>query len=75
MRTPAPDSHYGLGLLQADTACGRAYGHEGIGPFYRTVVYARADGTRVALVWINVDETYVSQGELEEMAATAFCAR
>jgi D-alanyl-D-alanine carboxypeptidase len=74
MRTPVPRSHYGLGLLAADTRCGRAYGHEGIGPAYRAVVYARADGSRVALVMINVDETYVSQGELEDLAATAFCS-
>jgi D-alanyl-D-alanine carboxypeptidase len=75
MESPAPGSSYGLGLRMTETQCGRAYGHVGSAPGYRTVVYARPDGTRVALAMINVDETYVSQSELEEMAATAFCAR
>jgi D-alanyl-D-alanine carboxypeptidase len=64
----------GLGLRVTDTPCGRAYGHDGDAPGYRTVVYSRSNGSRVALVTINVDETFVSQSELEETAVTALCA-
>jgi D-alanyl-D-alanine carboxypeptidase len=73
MKTPAPGLSYGLGLMAVDTWCGRAYGHIGVAAGYRTVVYARPDGSRVALVMINVDGTYVAQGELEAAAETAFC--
>ena len=74
METPAPGTHYGLGLLEADTPCGRAYGHEGDLLGYRSFVYARADGTRVALVMANIDNTYLSSSELEMAAETALCA-
>jgi D-alanyl-D-alanine carboxypeptidase len=73
MKTPAPGLSYGLGLMVVDTWCGPAYGHVGVAAGYRTVVYARPDGSRVALVMINVDGTYVAQGELEAAAETAFC--
>jgi D-alanyl-D-alanine carboxypeptidase len=83
MKRPVPGSHYlgatepsyGLGLAEVSTSCGPAYGHEGIATGYRTVAYARPDGSRVALVMINVDETRVPQGDLELAADTAFCAR
>jgi D-alanyl-D-alanine carboxypeptidase len=73
MKTPVPGVHYGFGLLQVDTRCGRAYGHEGDLLGYRTIVYTSPDGARVALVMVNVDRTYVSQGELEQAAETVFC--
>jgi len=73
MKTAAPGVEYGLGLLQLDTHCGRVYGHEGDLLGYRTVVYASPDGTRVAIVMVNVDRTYVSQSELEQAAETVFC--
>jgi D-alanyl-D-alanine carboxypeptidase len=74
METPVLDARYGLGLFIVDTSCGRAYGHMGDTPGYRSVVYARPDGTRVALVMVNVDNTYVAQSELETAAASAFCS-
>ena len=74
MKTPTLGVQYGLGLLQADTPCGRAYGHEGDLLGYRSFVYARTDGTRVALVMVNSDNTYLSRAELETAAETAFCA-
>jgi D-alanyl-D-alanine carboxypeptidase len=64
---------YGLGLEQFRTACGRAYGHLGDGLGYRTAVYARADGRRVAVAMINIDSTRVSWGELETSAESALC--
>lgn len=73
MKKPVPGYHYGLGLLQVDTRCGPAYGHEGDALGYRTVVYARPDGSRVALVMINVDRTIVAPSELEAKAEVAFC--
>jgi D-alanyl-D-alanine carboxypeptidase len=70
----AMKSPHGLGLQEVDTRCGRAYGHDGVGVGYRSVVYARGDGTRVAVAMINLDETYVSQRELDDAAEAAFCA-
>jgi D-alanyl-D-alanine carboxypeptidase len=75
MRTVAPGSDYGLGLLRVQTACGRAFGHLGDGAGYRTVAYARPNGRRVVVVMVNVDATYVSWFELERAAETAFCSR
>jgi D-alanyl-D-alanine carboxypeptidase len=74
METPTVDAHYGLGLLEADTPCGRAYGHEGNLLGYRSFVFARPDGARVALVMVNVDRTYLSRNELEAAAETALCS-
>jgi D-alanyl-D-alanine carboxypeptidase len=75
METPSAHAPYGLGLLVVRTGCGRAYGHEGIATGYRTVVYANRRGTRIALVMVNVDGTYVAQHELEAAAESAFCSR
>jgi D-alanyl-D-alanine carboxypeptidase len=74
METPAPGVHYGLGLLETDTPCGPAYGHEGDLLGYRSFVYARPNGTRVALVMVNIDKTYLPRSELEAAAENALCA-
>ena len=42
---------------------------------YRSVVYANRRGTRVAVVMVNVDTTYVAPSRLEAAAETAFCSR
>jgi D-alanyl-D-alanine carboxypeptidase len=73
METPVAGSNYGLGLLEADTPCGTAYGHEGDLLGYRTFVYARPGGARAAVVMINVDSTYLARSELEQAAETALC--
>jgi D-alanyl-D-alanine carboxypeptidase len=78
MRTPSSVTvgtpfRYGLGLEQFPTECGRAYGHLGDGPGYRTAVYARADGRRVAVVMVNIDSTRVPWSELGADAAEALC--
>jgi D-alanyl-D-alanine carboxypeptidase len=73
MKTPVPGFHYGFGLLQVNTRCGSVYGHEGDLLGYRTVLYSRPDGSRVGLVMINVDRTYVPQSELQAAAENAFC--
>jgi D-alanyl-D-alanine carboxypeptidase len=74
MKTPGREDSYGLGLQRVQTRCGRAYGHDGLGVGYRTVVYAWPDGRRVAVAMVNIDETYVSQSELEATAEEALCA-
>src|SRR5262249_49321892 len=68
METPSAHAPYGLGLLMVKTACGPAYGHLGQATGYRTAVFANRAGTRVALVMINVDDTYVTQTELDAAA-------
>jgi len=75
MRTVAPGSEYGLGLMRTRTACGVAYGHLGDFTGYRSVVYARPNGRRVAVVMVNIDTTHVSWYELETAAETAYCSR
>ena len=74
MKRSTLNPHSALGLFVEETPCGRAYGHVGIGAGYRTVVYGLANGSRVALVMVNVDASYVAQSELEEAAETALCA-
>jgi D-alanyl-D-alanine carboxypeptidase len=73
MKTVAPDSDYGLGLMRVRTACGLAYGHVGDFIGYRNVVLAKANGKRVVDVMVNVDATDVSWGELEGEAQVALC--
>jgi D-alanyl-D-alanine carboxypeptidase len=65
--------NYGLGLMQFDTACGRALGHLGDTVGYRTAVYARPDGRRVAVAMVNIDATRVSWGEIRSAAESALC--
>jgi D-alanyl-D-alanine carboxypeptidase len=78
MRSASPATrgtpwNYGLGLMQFQTTCGPAYGHLGDTPGYRTAVYAKADGRRVAAAMINIDATRVSWGELRTAAESALC--
>jgi D-alanyl-D-alanine carboxypeptidase len=75
METVTPPARdYGLGLMRFDTPCGTGFGHEGDFNAYRTVAVGRPNGGRVAVVMVNIDETYVSWGELEAMAETAVCS-
>jgi D-alanyl-D-alanine carboxypeptidase len=74
MRTLAPLSNYGLGLWRFGTPCGFAYGHVGDFLGWRTAVYARPNGRRVAAVMVNIDTTRVSWARLEGAAAAALCS-
>ena len=74
MKTLAPRSSFGLGLQRVLTHCGPAFGHEGDFPGYRSIVYGRPDGRRVALVMVNIDATHVPWDVLRAVAADAFCA-
>jgi D-alanyl-D-alanine carboxypeptidase len=65
---------YGLGLRTTYTACGTAVGHEGDIPGYRTAVWAKPSGRRVAVAMVNIDETYVPWSRLEAAAQRALCS-
>ena len=74
MRTVTPPAmNYGLGLMRFDTPCGRAFGHEGDFNGYRSVAVARLNGSRVALVMVNVDTTDLSWEQLDGSAERAVC--
>ena len=63
----------GLGLVRWTTRCGAALGHDGVFPGWRTIVYARPNGSRVVLVMVNIDPTRVSDATLHATAARALC--
>ena len=73
MKTEVLGSGSGLGLRIARTVCGTAYGHEGVFPGYRNVVWASANGQRVAAVMINSDTPRISTGRLDSSARAALC--
>jgi D-alanyl-D-alanine carboxypeptidase len=70
----ATNGTYGLGLRMTSTRCGRAFGHDGDFPGYRNIVWATANGRRVAVVMVNIDTTRVSWSRLRAAAITALCA-
>jgi len=74
MKAGVRDAEYGLGLMISYTRCGRAFGHRGDIPGYRSIVWSTGDGRRAAAVLVNVDDTRVPQGKLESAAVTALCA-
>jgi len=65
--------NYGLGLRIAVTLCGAAFGHNGDAPGYRNIVWATANGRRVASIMVNIDTTHVSWTRLEAAAKNALC--
>jgi D-alanyl-D-alanine carboxypeptidase len=72
MRTVTPPAmNYGLGLMRFDTPCGRAFGHEGDFNGYRSAAVSRPNGSRVAVVMVNVDTTDISWEELDGAAERA----
>jgi D-alanyl-D-alanine carboxypeptidase len=74
MRTVTPPAEdYGLGLMRIDTPCGQAFGHRGDFFGYRSEALSRPNGSRVALVMVNVDTTKLSWEELDTAAGNAFC--
>jgi D-alanyl-D-alanine carboxypeptidase len=65
---------YGLGLRVTYTRCGQAYGHDGDFVAYRNIVWATANGRRVASIMVNIDETRLSWDRLEAAAEAALCS-
>ncbi|OAI55258.1 hypothetical protein AYO48_00685 [Gaiella sp. SCGC AG-212-M14] len=62
------------GLTLTSTRCGRAVGHDGDFPGYRSIVLATPNGRREAVVMINVDESRVPWSRLEAAAGIALCS-
>jgi D-alanyl-D-alanine carboxypeptidase len=66
---------YGLGLSIENVSCGTAYGHSGDIPGYRTVVWASADGRRVAAIMANLyDDRRLAWPAILRLAERAFCS-
>jgi D-alanyl-D-alanine carboxypeptidase len=74
MKRAVPGRAYGLGLQIARTPCGTAFGHDGDIPGYRNVVWATANGRRVASIMVNIDTTHVSWSRLRAAAQTVLCS-
>jgi D-alanyl-D-alanine carboxypeptidase len=75
MKTASPVAGvYGLGLRMTTTKCGRAFGHDGDFPGYRNVVWATANGRRIAVVMINTNEGRLAFSKLQTAAGTALCS-
>jgi D-alanyl-D-alanine carboxypeptidase len=47
---------YGLGLLQLDTPCGQAFGHDGNFPGFRSIVLSTEDGQRQVVAMFNASD-------------------
>jgi D-alanyl-D-alanine carboxypeptidase len=52
-----PGQRYGLGLELFPTSCGNALGHNGIVPGYMTYAFSNGDGSRQAVLMVNLDST------------------
>jgi D-alanyl-D-alanine carboxypeptidase len=65
---------YGLGIAIEHTPCGTAYGHDGEVPGYRNIVWAAADGRRVATVMVNIQSARLPWSTIRRAAQTAFCS-
>lgn len=65
---------YGLGLEIDRLGCGVAYGHSGDIAGYRNIVWANADGSRVAALMVNVDAPRLSWKTIRAFAARVFCS-
>jgi D-alanyl-D-alanine carboxypeptidase len=75
---PIGGNSYGLGLLQVDTGCGAAWGHNGVVPSYSSWALASRDGKHVAVLLATTRAFPNSPGfeaALNGVAATAFCDR
>jgi D-alanyl-D-alanine carboxypeptidase len=72
-----PGQRYGLGLMSWPTSCGIAWGHVGAFPGYQAVAFTSADGTRQAVLMVNLDPTAESAATLSQfykLIDTAFCS-
>jgi D-alanyl-D-alanine carboxypeptidase len=72
MKTPVAGYDYGLGLTIFHTPCGKAFGHNGDIPGYRTVALSTPNGRRVTVVMVNVDRK-VTWPRLLADAQEVFC--
>jgi D-alanyl-D-alanine carboxypeptidase len=68
---------YGLGLMSFPTSCGTAWGHTGSFPGYQTLAYTSTDGSRQAVLMVNLDPTAESPAafkRLYHLLETAYCS-
>jgi D-alanyl-D-alanine carboxypeptidase len=74
METPGENAGtYGLGIDNASTSCGKAFGHRGDFVGWRNEVLATKNGKRQAVVMVNVDESSVSWTRIDAFVARALC--
>src|SRR5205085_12317461 len=66
-KTDVPGQRYGFGLERFPTACGPAFGHNGVIPGYTTYIYSSANGLNQPLLMVIDDST-----SLPKHAATLF---
>lgn len=69
-------SRYGLGIMQWQTPCGAAWGHDGDSPGYKTVAISSLDGVRQAVVAISSDawvDPWTDTPLLRRAVIAAFC--
>jgi D-alanyl-D-alanine carboxypeptidase len=88
--TRTTGGQYGLGLMPTgprayewgtyttaiNTTCGRAWGHGGSFPGYYQLPISSPDGSRQAVLLVNVDPTLMTQTQLKRVytvLATAYC--
>jgi D-alanyl-D-alanine carboxypeptidase len=83
MQTPGPHAvfgvkgwGYGLGLFKKPTACGAALGHTGSIPGYLAEAWSSKDGSRQAILLVNIGELSRSErasAALQKALETAYC--
>ncbi len=72
----APNAGYGFGLLEVDLPCGRAWGHDGAIPGYRTWALNSKDGKHQVVVLANLGEGSLTSRQsdaLDRVLAVAYC--
>ena len=73
-----PGQRYGLGLELFPTYCGNALGHNGIIAGYMTFAYSNGEGSRQALLMVNLDAGSFPKAagpKYHALIAKAFCSR
>ncbi|MBF4632748.1 beta-lactamase family protein [Clavibacter michiganensis subsp. phaseoli] len=80
MRTVVPDGvggHYGLGLIEVDSACGTVWGHTGGLPGYSSEIYTDANGERSVAVLTSSNfgiKTEEAAAANRDLVTAAICA-
>ena len=72
-----PGQRYGLGLMSYPTSCGLAWGHVGAFPGYHSIAFTSGDGTRQAVLMVNLDPTAEPPAALRQFSRliqTAYCS-
>ena len=73
-----PGQRYGLGIELFPTHCGNALGHNGIIAGYMTFAYSNGEGSRQALLMVNLDAGSFPKAagpKYHALIAKAFCGR